>query len=342
MTDTTIRIDSYPTQLPIADLVNQIGVTIWQDDQTVQEDTRRSVEEMATGDRMMLAIRLAAEAGLPPTCSIVAAALAYRGWVSWPSQDGLGRAIGVARPHVSRALSHLAKSGLIRRVTLRRGRRRAATLVTWVGTKLVPSPYQIGTSWEPEGEPGGDGPVLSSSKPEEENNEEPDPSSYQIGTIPDEGPYQIGTIPDTAETQARESIGARADLFLRGLPERLSDAGVEYLVRRYWQRWRAYDGTGGVKGGWQGGPETAVSYYTGPGRQDKFREDLRRRIVESGDVPPSSEEEIAAEREQALCRTCGDWTAAYGPLQYPLRETWGPLTGRLELQRPCLDCAIQS
>ena len=194
MTETTIEIDGYSSQLPLADIVHQMGITVWDGGPPQPEERRSSIDGMVTGDRMMLAIRLASEAGLPPTCSIVAAALAHRGWVSWPSIESIGRAIGVARPNVSRALGQLADSGLIRRQTLRRGQRRAATLIVWDGINLIRSWYQIDTSWEPEEEPGLEPEVIDQSLPVPSR--DPVPSWYQSDTIPPEdSSYQSDTIP---------------------------------------------------------------------------------------------------------------------------------------------------
>ena len=71
-------------------------------------------------ERMLLALRLTQ---VSATARIVAAAVAYRGWIAWPSNADIGALAGVRPSRVSEALGELDAAGVWVRARKRYGRR---------------------------------------------------------------------------------------------------------------------------------------------------------------------------------------------------------------------------
>ena len=92
-----------PPQLPLADVAHATRPNLWDGPDTPETAARRrDLEAMRPADRMLLAFTLP----VPPTARIVAAVLAYHGWVCFPSLARLAVLTRMDKPHVSRTIRH--------------------------------------------------------------------------------------------------------------------------------------------------------------------------------------------------------------------------------------------
>ena len=78
----------------------------------------KTITELLPADRMRLVLGL----DVPPTARIVAGALAWHGWIAYPSRDYLARRLRIAPSNITRALNELEAAGIIRKAE-RRGDR---------------------------------------------------------------------------------------------------------------------------------------------------------------------------------------------------------------------------
>ena len=75
-----------------------------------------AIKDWRPGNRMMFALRQRiGKHGkeLTPTARIVLAAIAFHGWLSWPTQQRLADLLNIRKNHVSRAIAELVAAGLL-------------------------------------------------------------------------------------------------------------------------------------------------------------------------------------------------------------------------------------
>ena len=99
---------------PMADTAAQTQPGLWDGIDLSKFNAARAtlIDRMQPADRMLLML---SRKDLTPTARIVGAALAYHGWVSWPSLDTLADLLNIDKRHLSRPVHDLVDHGYARR-----------------------------------------------------------------------------------------------------------------------------------------------------------------------------------------------------------------------------------
>ena len=99
---------------PMADMAAQTQPGLWDGIDLSEFNAARAtlIDRMQPADRMLLML---SRKDLTPTARIVGAALAYHGWVSWPSLDTLADLLNIDKRHLSRPVHDLVDHGYARR-----------------------------------------------------------------------------------------------------------------------------------------------------------------------------------------------------------------------------------
>ena len=99
---------------PMADMAAQTQPGLWDGMDLSEFNAARAtlIDRMQPADRMLLML---SRKDLTPTARIVGAALAYHGWVSWPSLDTLADLLNIDKRHLSRPVHDLVDHGYARR-----------------------------------------------------------------------------------------------------------------------------------------------------------------------------------------------------------------------------------
>ena len=99
---------------PMADMAAQTHPGLWDGIDLSEFNAARAtlIDRMQPADRMLLML---SRKDLTPTARIVGAALAYHGWVSWPSLDTLADLLNIDKRHLSRPVHDLVDHGYARR-----------------------------------------------------------------------------------------------------------------------------------------------------------------------------------------------------------------------------------
>ena len=115
LTDRPI-VDNPPvgSQLPDAEIAHAVQPSLWDGVDLAQFDSTRAdlLAGYRPGDRMLLASSLS---NVSPTARLVAVALAYHGWNSWPSRERLAQLLRIPKQNVSRATRELTDAGIVRK-----------------------------------------------------------------------------------------------------------------------------------------------------------------------------------------------------------------------------------
>ena len=128
-------------QLPHIGILSQVQPSFWAaDDYARFSATAIKVAGWSyAGDRMMLAMRQPEGKNLSPTARLVAAAYAWRGWISWPSQLSVAKMLNVWPSTVNAAVKELVAAGMM--VVLNRhsgkGNRQTDKQYGFVGNALL-------------------------------------------------------------------------------------------------------------------------------------------------------------------------------------------------------------
>ena len=129
---------------------------------------------------------------------------------------------------------------------------------------------------------------------------------------------------------ASKPLADRIDEFMATLPESPFESIAHSMLKKYWKGWTAK----AIKGGWKCSQLKAAEWYcASPKNWRQFLEDLRKRMVESEDVPAMIDGEIALEK--VLCDRCNTETTDYDPIR--LFAMTDRFTG-LELVNGCKKC----
>ena len=128
-------------QLPIASITAATQPRFWADDDLARFSAIaiRVAEWTYAGDRMMLAMRQPEGKKLSPTARLVAAAYAWRGWISWPSQLSIAKMLNILPSTVNIAVKELVAAGIMV-VTTRhsgKGNRNTDMQYAFVGSVLL-------------------------------------------------------------------------------------------------------------------------------------------------------------------------------------------------------------
>ena len=99
---------------PMAEMAAQTQPGLWDGMDLSEFNAARAtlIDRMQPADRMLLIL---SRKDLTPTARIVGAALAYHGWVSWPSLDTLADLLNIDKRHLSRPVHDLVDHGYARR-----------------------------------------------------------------------------------------------------------------------------------------------------------------------------------------------------------------------------------
>ena len=100
-------------QLPMADLAKATQPSLWDgvDLEAFGVDRAATIGNYRPAERMLTALGL----DVSLSAKVIAAALAYHGWVSWPGLDRLVAITRIAKPNVSLAAKELEDAGVIRK-----------------------------------------------------------------------------------------------------------------------------------------------------------------------------------------------------------------------------------
>ena len=141
-------VDKQAVQLPHVEIVHAVQPTLWDgvdphDLPDFAAELVPLIENMKIGDRMMLALALSE---VSATARIVAAAIAWHGWISWPGRDRLATLLRIPKQNVSRATKELADEGIIRKY--RRHKTSQSIQYVFSGMALVKAGVEIkGGDW---------------------------------------------------------------------------------------------------------------------------------------------------------------------------------------------------
>ena len=102
--------ESEGVQLPAADLVHNTQPGLWDgvDLEAFGAERAALISNYRPADRMMLALGL----DVSSTAKVLAALVAYHGWLSWPSRDRLAELSGISKSHLSEASKELVTAGV--------------------------------------------------------------------------------------------------------------------------------------------------------------------------------------------------------------------------------------
>ena len=133
-------------QLPNASITAAVQPGLWDGVDLAQFEATRPglIEGYRPADRMLLALSLTE---VSPTARIVAAALAFHGWSSWPSRDRLARMLRIHKRNVSRAMRELERAGAVH--SFRRHRTSGSVEHVFGGQLLLAADAEIQTELIP-------------------------------------------------------------------------------------------------------------------------------------------------------------------------------------------------